>query len=79
MLTRVVYDQSRLMAVLELVEEAELEKAGAYIPEHQESTTVAARFNLTKLKPFQKRGREMAEVLEYAARPGRTTLKATEL
>jgi hypothetical protein len=77
--TATEYDQSRLMAALELVSEAELVKAGAYIPEHQESTTVSARFNLTKLKPFQKRGREMAEVLEYAARPGRTTLKVTEL
>jgi dihydroorotase len=77
--TEVVYDQSRLMAALEVVAEKEMVAAGAYIPEHEETKTVAAHFNVTKLKPFTKRGAAMKEVLEHAARPGRTSLKVEAL
>jgi len=66
----VSYDQTRLQAVMELVPEEDLVKAGAFTPEHEETTTVPARWNVTKLNPFARRGREIREVIDAARMEG---------
>jgi len=77
--TSVMYDQSRLHAVLEVLPESELVDAGAYVPEHEETRTVRAVFNMTKLKPFGKRGQEVRDTIEGAKRDGATRLSVKPL
>lgn len=73
------YDQRRLYpAVLELVPEAELIMSGAYVPEHDKIHTVEARVNVTKLKPFAKRGRAIKKLIEDAKDLGPPRLTVTK-
>ena len=69
------YDQGKLHGVLELVPEADLVEAGAYVPEHEETRTVQARWNATKLKPFAKRGAAIQEAIDAAKMSGEPRLK----
>jgi len=71
----VSYDPARLTALLELLPEGELVEAGAYAPEHQETIAVPVKWNATKLKPFSKRGRDVAEAIEKARVLGTPRLK----
>jgi hypothetical protein len=61
------YDESKLASLRELISPQELEDAGAFIPEHILSSTVPARWNMTKTKPFQRYGAEVRDVINDAA------------
>ena len=69
------YDASRLHAVLEVVPEQDLVDAKAYVPEHEETRTVQAKWNATKLKPFSKRGVAVQEAIASARIEGEPRLK----
>lgn len=73
--TKYTYDPHRLHPLLEIdgVTQHELEAAGAYVPEHDE--TVPARWNATKVKVFRKRSSEIARVVDDARIEGRTTVR----
>ena len=65
------YDQDRLDALLELLDEGELVGSDALVPEHIEEQTVPRKYNVTKLKRFAKRGHAIARIIEGARRvPG---------
>ena len=57
------YDASRLHAVLEVV------------PEHEETRTVQAKWNATRLKPFAKRGVAVASCIDAARIEGEPRLR----
>jgi hypothetical protein len=67
------YVQDKLTPILELIPESDLVAGKAYIPEHQ--VPVAAKFNLTKLKPFARRGAAVRDVIEAASIQGAPKLK----
>ena len=69
------YDQGKLHSVLELVPEADLVDAAAYLPEHEETRIVQAKWNATKLKPFAKRGVAVQEAIASARVEGEPRLK----
>ena len=69
------YDHGKLHGVLELVPEADLVDAAAYVPEHEETRTVQARWNATKLKPFGKRGAAVQEAIDAARVEGEPRLR----
>ena len=69
------YDHGKLHSVLELVPEADLVDAAAYVPEHEETRTVQAKWNATKLKPFAKRGVAVQEAIAAARVEGEPRLK----
>jgi len=69
------YDHGKLHSVLELVPEADLVDAAAYLPEHEETRTVQARWNATKLKPFGKRGAAVQEAIDAARVEGEPRLR----
>ena len=61
----VSYDQQRLLPLIEVFTDADLEKC--YTPEHQETTRVAPRFNMVKAIPLAKRyGAEALKLIEAA-------------
>jgi len=60
---------------LELVPEADLVDAAAYVPEHEETRTVQAKWNATRLKPFAKRGVAVQEAIASARVEGEPRLK----
>ena len=64
------YDPARLETLLEYLEEEELVKAQALVPEHEETRVVPRKWNATKLKPFAKRGRDIRETIETARMVG---------
>ena len=78
--TSTSYDHSKLTPILELVHSFDLIEAGAYTPEMEKIVEVPASWNVTKLKPFGKRGRAVDAVIEAAKVPGKTRLviKAAE-
>lgn len=76
--TSTSYDQGRLTPLLELLSQEELEAAHAYEPEHEETRTVPAKWNLTHLKKFRRRGRDIAEIIERARFSGPTRLTIKE-
>ena len=57
-------DNQRLALVRELINPEDLEAAGAYTPEHTE--VVPEKFNATRLKPFRKRGKDIADAIDRA-------------
>jgi len=59
------YYQDKLDAILEAVPESELLAKGALVPEHTQ--IVPAKWNMTKLKPFAKRGRAVQATIDSAA------------
>ena len=59
------YYQDKLDAILEEVPESELVAKGALIPEH--NVVVSRKWNVTKAKPFAKRGSAVQAVLDSAA------------
>lgn len=60
------YEPTTLDTLLEHLPEAELAEAQALVPEHEETKTVPRRWNVTKLKPFGKRGQAIREIIEGA-------------
>lgn len=64
------YDQGRLTPILELLAQDELTDARAYEPEHEETHTVPAKWNMTKLKPFARYGKAIADIIEDAKLQG---------
>jgi hypothetical protein len=73
------YDHGILFGILELVPQADLIEAGAYKPAHRATVDVAAKWNLTSLKPFAKRGQAVKALLGRARKLGRVRLKVTQL
>ncbi len=61
------YDPSKLAALHELVDPAELESSGAFIPAHQDTVDVPEKWNMTKVKPFTKYGGEVKATIEGSA------------
>lgn len=61
------YDPSKLAALRELVDPAELEKSGAFIPAHQDTIDVPDKWNMTKVKPLGKYGGDVKATIEGAA------------
>lgn len=68
------YDPSKLAALRELVDPAELESSGAFIPAHQDTINVPDKWNMTKVKPFSKYGGEVKATIEGAAYVSATRL-----
>ena len=60
------YDPDALDAVKVLIPEEELVEAGALVPEHEETNLVLRKWNVTRLKPFGKRGKAIRKVIEGA-------------
>jgi hypothetical protein len=60
------YDYSKLYTVLEYIPRADLIKAGAYTPAHEETVDVPDKFNATKLKPFGKFGADIRDIIQGA-------------
>ena len=60
------YEPTALDTLLEHLPEAELAEAQALVPEHEETKTVPRRWNVTKLKPFGRRGAAIREIIEGA-------------
>ena len=67
------WDKSKLYPLRELVSPEDLD--GAYMPEHEETVVVAESWNMTKVKPLAKFGREVAEAIESARVPTAPRLK----
>lgn len=61
------YDPSKLAALRELIDPAELETSGAYIPAHPETKDIPEAWNMTKVKPFAKYGDNVRNVINGAA------------
>lgn len=75
---RASYALEALTPLLELLPEEELTAAGAYTPAHQQTITVTATWNVTKLKPFSKRGAAIQAVIEAARIEGGPQLRIQE-
>lgn len=58
------YDEAKLYTLMEYIPHGELIKAGALIPEHEE--TVLEKWNATKVKPFGKRGKDVRDTIDAA-------------
>ena len=68
-------DHDNLDALYEYLMPHELAEAGAVVPAHTEE--VPRKYNLTKLKPFARRGKEIAAIIEGAKEYSRGKLKVT--
>ena len=73
----VAYDPQRLLGLFEFVPQSDLITAGAFIPAHEEVVAVPDKWNGTKIKPFAKRGRDAAAIIEAAKLPGPPKLVIT--
>ena len=73
---RVSYDQNTLTPLLELIPMEELESSGAFVPES--TKIIPAKFNMTKLKPFIKRGGAIKSLIESSKVINKTTLQIKE-
>ena len=73
---RVSYDQNTLTPLLELIPMEELESSGAFVPES--TKVIPAKFNLTKLKTFSKRGGAIKSLIESSKFIDKTTLQNKE-
>ena len=73
---RVSYDQNTLTPLLELIPMEELESSGAFVPES--TKVIPAKFNMTKLKPFSKRGGAIKSLIESSRVIDKTTLQIKE-
>ena len=73
---RVSYDQNTLTPLLELISLEELESSGAFVPES--TKVIPAKFNLTKLKTFSKRGGAIKSLIESSKFIDKTTLQIKE-
>jgi hypothetical protein len=71
------YDQSKLMALLELVAQSTAEDAGAYIPAHEVVEQIPARWDVRKARTLTKYGEKIGVVIDGAKLVGRPTLKVT--
>ena len=70
------YDQGKLIPILELVPMEELESSGSYV---QESTKIIPeKYNMTKLKPFIKRGGTIKSIIESSRVINKTSLQIKE-
>lgn len=61
------YDLSKLAVLCELIDPAELKNSGAFIPAHKAIVNVSDKWNMTKVKPFAKRGGEIKATIEGSA------------
>jgi hypothetical protein len=68
-------DQDKLDAIYEYLDPLELAEAGAVKPAH--TVDVERKWNMTKLKPFARRGRQVADIIEAAREYPRAKLKVT--
>ena len=68
-------DHDKLDALYEYLLPHELAEAGAVVPAHTER--VPRKFNMTRLRPFAKRGKSIADIIEGAKEYGRGKLKIT--
>ena len=73
---RVSYDQNTLTPLLELISMEELESSGAFVPES--TKVIPAKFNVTKLKTFSKRGGAIKSLIESSRVIDKTTLQIKE-
>ena len=69
------YDPKVLDKVLEYLDRDELVERGAYEPRRQVTETKERKWNMTKLRPFGKRGKVVQDVLERAKIPGTPSMK----
>ena len=62
------YDKTKLGPILDskYVTIEELQKAGAYTPEHTATTVVPENWNMTSLRPFAKRDAKIKDTIEAA-------------
>jgi hypothetical protein len=72
------YVQDKLAPILELVPEADLVTGKAYMPSHEKTIQVEPRWNLTKLKPFTRRGRAIQDVIDAATIKGAPRLRVEQ-
>ena len=73
---KVSYDQNILTPLLELIPMEELESSGAFVPES--TKVIPAKFNVTKLKTFSKRGGAIKSLIESSRVIDKTTLQIKE-
>lgn len=70
------YDMGKLRAIAELVPPEEWAKA--FTPAHWgEPTWIEDKYNMTKIKPLDKYGAAVAQIIEAAKIPGAAVLKIT--
>lgn len=70
------YDQGKLIPLLELISMEELIDSKAFVPES--TKVIPAKFNMTKLKPFIKRGGTIKSIIESSKVINKTTLQIKE-
>ena len=73
---RVSYDQNTLTPLLELISMEELIDSKAFVPES--TKVIPAKFNVTKLKTFSKRGGAIKSLIESSRVIDKTTLQIKE-
>jgi hypothetical protein len=73
------YDYIILGGMFELVPQAELIEARAFTPAHQITADVMAKWNITHLNRFKKRGQDVRDLIDRARKLGRASLKVTPL
>lgn len=66
----VTYDSHKLDSLLEFLSREELVKSGALTLAHTRTVEVPRSWNATKLRPFRKRGRDVAEAIDGARSVG---------
>jgi hypothetical protein len=76
---KVIYDYTILGGMFELVPQTELIEAGAFTPAHQVTTDVMAKWNITHLARFKKRGKDVRDMIDRARKPGRPRLTVAPL
>lgn len=73
---RPVYDQNKLLVLLEMLDAEELIEDGAYVPEH--TKTVEGKFNVNKLRKYMKRGDNIRKIIEDSRATHSTSLKVQD-
>ena len=71
------YDQSKLMGILELVSEEKAIEVGAYLPAHDETKKVPARWDLRRVSKLRGYG-GVSDLVEASKTIGRGKLKITQ-
>ena len=69
------YDHLRLNTLLEVLTTSELVEAGALVEPYEKVVDVPRSWNVTKLRPFAKRGKVVADIIAAARIPGNVVVK----
>ena len=72
------YNQYALDQLLKHLPQEEIVAAGAYAPKKTETVTVERKWNVAKLRRFEKRGKTIKDIIDQARIPGGKKLVISE-